>query len=228
MFSNSSSTQMTIRIRDSNLDTLRSLYQERKDAIQMRLQEFRQVMEWSDEDVFAELAFCLLTPQSSARVCWDAVTSLKQQTLLLKGNPADFEHHLSQVRFGETKARYIVEARNKFTKDGRIQLKPQIQSFYNPFELREWLVENIKGLGYKEASHFLRNIGLGEGFAILDRHILRNLAGLGVIPEIPVSITKKRYLEIEERLRRFAAEIGIPMADLDLLFWSKETGWIFK
>ncbi len=228
MFSNSSSTQMTIRIRDSNLDTLRSLYQERKDAIQMRLQEFRQVMEWSDEDVFAELAFCLLTPQSSARVCWDAVTSLKQQTLLLKGNPADFEHHLSQVRFGETKARYIVEARNKFTKDGRIQLKPQIQSFYNPFELREWLVENVKGLGYKEASHFLRNIGLGEGFAILDRHILRNLAGLGVIPEIPVSITKKRYLEIEERLRRFAAEIGIPMADLDLLFWSKETGWIFK
>ena len=84
------------------------------------------------------------------------------------------------------------------------------------------------GLGYKEASHFLRNIGLGEEFAILDRHILRNLARLKVIPEVPVSITKKRYLEIEEKLRRFAADIGIPVAELDLLFWSKETGWIFK
>jgi N-glycosylase/DNA lyase len=62
----------------------------------------------------------------------------------------------------------------------------------------------------------------------LDRHILRNLGSLGIIPEIPISLTKKRYLEIEEKLRRFSAEIFIPMADLDLLFWSKETGWIFK
>lgn len=207
---------------------MQSLYRERKDEIQKRLSEFREVMKWSDEDVFGELAFCLLTPQSSAKVCWDAVTKLKQQTLLFKGRPTQLEPVLTQVRFGESKARYIVEARDMFTNDGKIQIKPRIQSFYNPFELREWLVENVKGLGYKEASHFLRNIGLGESFAILDRHILRNLADLEVIPEIPVSLTKKRYLEIEERLRRFAAEIGIPMADLDLLLWSKETGWIFK
>ena len=49
-----------------------------------------------------------------------------------------------------------------------------------------------------------------------------------VISEVPVSITKKRYLEIEEKLRRFSRDIGIPLADLDLLFWSRETGWIFK
>src|SRR5260370_42324176 len=112
--------------------------------------------------------------------------------------------------------------------DGTSELKSRISSFYKPLELREWLIENGKGLGYKGASYFLRNIGLGEGFAILDRHILRNLNRLGVITEIPISITKKRYLEIEEKLRRFATEIGIPLADLDLLFWSRETGWIFK
>lgn len=228
MFSNSSSTQLIVERSDEKVRSLQVLYQERRDAIQKRLSEFREVLKWSDEDVFGELAFCLLTPQSSAKVCWEAVTKLKQQTLLLKGTPADLQPALAQVRFGDSKARYIVEARDMFTKDGRIQIKPHIQRFYNPFELREWLVDNVKGLGYKEASHFLRNIGLGENFAILDRHILRNLAGLGVIPEIPVSITKKRYLEIEEKLRRFAVEIGIPMADLDLLLWSKETGWIFK
>lgn len=219
---------MTVEGPNSKVGALQSLYRERKDEIQKRLSEFREVMKWSDEDVFGELAFCLLTPQSSAKVCWDAVTKLKQQSLLLNGKPNQLESVLTQVRFGESKARYIVEARDMFTNDGKIQIKPRIQSFYNPFELREWLVENVKGLGYKEASHFLRNIGLGESFAILDRHILRNLVNLGVIPEIPVSLTKKRYLEIEERLRRFAAEIGIPMADLDLLLWSKETGWIFK
>lgn len=231
MFSNSSSTLMAVEKpvgTDDKVQTLQSLYRERKDAIQKRLSEFKQVMQWSDQEVFGELAFCLLTPQSSAKVCWDAITRLKQQTLLLKGKPADLEPHLNQVRFGESKARYIVEARDIFTENNRLRLKARIESFYNPFELREWLVENVMGLGYKEASHFLRNIGLGEGFAILDRHILRNLASIGVIPEIPVSLTKKRYLETEEKLRRFATEIGIPMADLDLLFWSKETGWIFK
>lgn len=228
MFSNSSSTQMTVAREENDVHALQVLYQERREQIQSRLAEFRQVMSWKDEDVFGELCFCLLTPQSSAKVCWEAVTALKQRTLLLKGQPAELGPHLRSVRFGDSKAKYIVEARNMFSLDGVLQLKSRISSFYNPFELREWLVENVKGLGYKEASHFLRNIGLGEGFAILDRHILRNLNRLGVIAEIPATITKKRYLEIEEKLRRFATEIGIPMADLDLLFWSRETGWIFK
>jgi N-glycosylase/DNA lyase len=227
MFSNNSSTQLTVENVGQDKE-LQGLYREKKDAIQKRLADFRQVMQWSDDDVFAELSFCLLTPQSSAKLCWEAVTALKAQGLLLKGQPTDIGPHLGKIRFGETKARYIVEARAMFTKNNMIQLKSRIESFYNPFELREWFVENVKGLGYKEASHFLRNIGLGEGFAILDRHILRNLAAYEVIPEVPVSLTKKRYLEIEDKVRRFAAKIGIPMADLDLLFWSKETGWIFK
>src|SRR5438093_13545617 len=110
---------------------------------------------------------------------------------------------MKRVRFSDSQAKYIVEARDMFSNDGKLQLKSRISSFYNPFELREWLVENVKGLGYKEASHFLRNIGLGEGFAILDRHILRNLHRLGVITEIPVSITKKRYMKNETNLCRF-------------------------
>jgi N-glycosylase/DNA lyase len=229
MFSNSSKNQSLLEPTNNKaVEELQVLYRERRSEIQKRLQEFKQVMQWRDEDVFAELCFCLLTPQSSAKTCWDAVTKLKQQTLLLKGAPVELEPLLKQVRFGEGKARYIVEARDMFSKDGRLELKPRLASFYNPFELREWLVENVKGLGYKEASHFLRNIGLGEEFAILDRHILRNLNRLGVIPEIPGAITKKRYLEMEEKLRRFAEKVGIPMADLDLLFWSRETGWIFK
>ncbi len=228
MFSSSSNTKMSLQQGNPSIQELHALYKEKQDAIQKRLQEFKQVMQWKDEDVFAELCFCLLTPQSSAKVCWDAVGRLRQQTLLLKGGPEELVPLLKDVRFGDSKARYIVEARNTFSKDNRLGLKSRITSFYNPFELREWLVENVKGLGYKEASHFLRNVGLGEEFAILDRHILRNLNRLGVIPEIPATITKKRYLEMEEKLRRFATEIGIPMADLDLLFWSKETGWIFK
>ena len=207
---------------------LKQFYEKQKDPVQKRLQEFKLVLLQEDNDVFAELCFCLLTPQSSAKTCWAAVTRLKEKSLLLKGEPGELEPLLRDVRFNDSKAKYIVEARETFSKSGDLRVKPHLRSFANNYELREWLVENVKGLGYKEASHFLRNVGLGEEFAILDRHILRNLKDLGVLPEIPVSLTKKRYLEIEEKVRRFSREIGIPMGELDLLLWSKETGWIFK
>src|SRR6266849_7977243 len=222
---NSSQTRST---GPTAITEIKQLYQTQKEPIHNRLREFKEILQRNDHDVFAELCFCLLTPQSSAKTCWAAVTRLKEKSLLLKGAPGELEPLLNDVRFNESKAKYIVQARQQFSKNGDLQVKPHLRSFVNNYELREWLVENVNGLGYKEASHFLRNVGLGEEFAILDRHILRNLKDLGVLPEIPTSLTKKRYLEIEEKVRRFSVEIGIPMADLDLLLWSKETGWIFK
>jgi N-glycosylase/DNA lyase len=228
MFSNSSSVELSRVEQERAVKELQALYGERRDAIQKRLREFKEILDRNNDDVFAELCFCLLTPQSSAKTCWAAVSRLKERSLLLKGAANEIQPQLNDVRFGDSKAKYIVEARDLFTKEGKLYLKSHLSSFTNLFELREWMVENVKGLGYKEASHFLRNIGLGEQFAILDRHILRNLKRMEVISEVPVSITKKRYLEIEEKLRRFSREIRIPLADLDLLFWSRETGWIFK
>src|SRR6266705_1157868 len=228
MFSNNSSSELSPIEQEKAVKELQALYGERRDAIQKRLREFKEILDRNDDDVFAELCFCLLTPQSSAKTCWAAVSRLKERSLLLKGEANEIQPQLNDVRFGDSKAKYIVEARATFSKDGKLYLKSHLSSFTNPFELREWMVENVKGLGYKEASHFLRNIGLGEEFAILDRHILRNLKDFGVLPEIPASLTKKRYLEIEEKVRRFSREIGIPMGELDLLLWSKETGWIFK
>jgi len=226
MSSNSSSEQRSTGA--TAISELKQFYEKQKDPVQKRLQEFKQILERDDHDVFAELCFCLLTPQSSAKTCWAAVTRLKEKSLLLKGAPGELEPSLNDVRFNESKAKYIVQAREQFSKNGDLRVKPHLRSFVNNYELREWLVENVNGLGYKEASHFLRNVGLGEEFAILDRHILRNLKDFGVLPEIPTSLTKKRYLEIEEKVRRFSREIGIPMGELDLLLWSKETGWIFK
>jgi N-glycosylase/DNA lyase len=95
--------------------------------------------------------------------------------------------------------------------------------------LREWLVKNVKGIGMKEAGHFIRNMGLSNNqLAILDVHILKNLKEFGIIEKIPKSLTKKEYLKIEDRMREFSKKIGIPLDELDLLLWSKETGFIFK
>ncbi len=202
-------------------------YEERREEIRRRLLEFQRVWKKPDERIFAELCFCLCTPQSSAKVCNAALEKLEKTGMLYKADQPIIEKNLKGVRFRRNKARYIVEARKLFTHKGRLNIKPKIR-FGDPVRIREWLVENVKGLGYKEASHFLRNIGLGENLAILDRHILKNLLALGVIDEIPKTLTKKRYLEIEKKARKFARKIGIPLAELDLLLWSKETGFVFK
>ncbi|HPJ30837.1 MAG TPA: N-glycosylase/DNA lyase [Methanothrix sp.] len=211
------------------IDQILAFHAAQKEAIEARLADFRRI--WalgSEQDLFAELAFCILTPQSRARTCWPAIERLRGCDLLFAGSAGEILEKLSNVRFRERKAGYIVAARNQFSRDGRLSLRSILGGFPNPFAAREWLVENVMGLGYKEAGHFLRNIGLGEELAILDRHILKNLVILGVIDQVPASLTRKRYLDIERRMIEFSKATGIPMGHLDLLLWSKETGEIFK
>src|SRR3989344_1392908 len=92
-------------------------------------------------------------------------------------------------------------------------------------EMREWLVQNVKGVGWKEASHFLRNIGRTRELAILDRHILRNMVRFGFADGMPKSLTKNKYLELEQSFINMASSLEMKPAELDLLLWAKETGF---
>lgn len=220
---------MKIRKDKRTINQIKKIYSIKKIEISSRLKEFENI--WSDkndEDIFSELAFCILTPQSKAKSCWDAIVKLKEQELLLKGNTEQIKRGLTCVRFKNKKADYVVRARKLFVKDGRVSIKPLLNMFADIYECREWLVKNIDGLGYKESSHFLRNIGFGEKIAILDRHILRNLKEIGIIEVIPESMSRTKYLQIEAKMKDFARQIDIPISHLDLLLWYKETGEIFK
>ncbi len=203
-------------------------YGQRKGEIERRLEEFERVGQRPFKVLFSEMCFCLLTPQSKARACDTAVKELQQKGMLYKGSWEEIADRMSGVRFHENKARYIVEARELFTSDWGFDLDGIVQKGTKAKTLREWFVKNVKGLGYKEASHFLRNVGVGFDLAILDRHILGNLLRYGVIDSVPQNITRKRYLEIEKKMRKFAKKIDIEMGALDLLFWSMETGEVFK
>ena len=210
------------------VEKLKKTYFSLQDEIKARLDEFKRTWDkGNEEDIFTELIFCILTPQSRARSCWNSVQSLLVRNLLLKGNTNKITRSLSGVRFKYKKAKYIIEARKLFTVNGRISVRPKIKQF-NDKDAREWLVQNVKGIGYKEASHFLRNIGLGGNLAILDRHILKNLSLVGVVEKIPDSLSRKTYIEIEKRMKEFANKINIPISHLDFVLWYKETGEIFK
>jgi N-glycosylase/DNA lyase len=201
---------------------LRQHHRERRHEIQTRLLDFFRV---PASEYFYELAYCLLTPQSSAVNATKVIEELKRAEFETRDvNPEPIlrskEHY---IRFHQTKSRHLLRLKETFE-----AIAEKLSEAIAPEELRGWLVKHVLGLGYKESTHFLRNIGRNGVLAILDRHILRQLHRLKVINEIPKSLTPKLYLQIEKQFQRFSLRIGIPVNELDLLFWSLATGAILK
>jgi N-glycosylase/DNA lyase len=132
-------------------------------------------------------------------------------------------------RFPVERPGYIVVTRGYLREHCNLALREKLSGFTDSFERRDWLAreKQIKGLGYKESSHFLRNIGL-MGHAILDKHVMNCLSDLGVVDTPRPPATRARYLETEERLKAFAREIRIDFDELDLVLWSMKTGEVLK
>ena len=193
-------------------------YSKKKEVIKQRLNEFN--VSRKDEELFYELCFCILTPQSKAKLCWKAIEDLKINDFLHKDiSPLTFL--IGRTRFQNNKSKYLLEAKSKYN-----DIIKNLNNL-NPVEMRNWLVANIKGIGLKESGHFLRNIGKRD-LAILDRHILKNLHENNIIDSIPKTLTRKVYFDIEKKFKEFSKKIDIPMDELDLLFWSNEEGSVFK
>ena len=209
-----------------DIDSLKKFDETKKGEIQSRLKDFENTGKDNDK-IFLELCFCLCTPRSSAIKCDSIVKQLGANNLLFKGTAEGIKKYMDEISFPDEKSRYIVEARERFV-DTKINFNDFFRKFLSPAGVREWLIKNINGLGRKEASHFLRNIGMGKDFAILDVHILENLKELTIINEIPERLSDKKYMEIEGLMKKFSKEIGIPLDNLDLLLWSSKTGFIFK
>jgi N-glycosylase/DNA lyase len=219
-------------------DEIRKTYNEIGERIRERFEEFNRI--WvcgREEDIFYELVFCLLTPASRAHSAWKALQNLRRKDLLVyrdsnyNGQPSQEEliaDELNIVRFKNKKARYIVEAHEMFIQNPKVSLKGELIRCEKPVEMRKWLVSTVKGIAYKEASHFLRNIGFSNGLAILDRHVLRNLAYLGLIETVPDGLSDRQYVLIEEKMKNFACRINVPLDHLDFVLWYRETGDIFK
>lgn len=150
--------------------------------------------------------------------------------LLENGTHAELANALVGVhRYPNARSRYIVESRTFLLSDCSMHLRDRLTRFSNPLDRRDWLVneKGIKGLGYKEASHFLRNIGF-RGYAILDKHVLNCLFELNIIDSPKPPNNRYRYLSIESGLKRFSEQAGIDFDEMDLVLWSMKTGEILK
>jgi len=191
--------------------------------------ELRSVSKTDDERLFEELCFCIFTANTSAEMGMRAIDAIRD--LLMTGTQEQMTKKLEGIyRFNVLRPSYIIHTRDYLRKEFNFKLKDKIESLKNnPEELRNFFAINpgIKGLSYKEASHFLRNIGF-NGYAILDKHILNSLIEFQVLENLKMPLSAKQYPEIEKKLKLFSNEIGIPMDELDLLLWSRRNGKILK
>jgi N-glycosylase/DNA lyase len=213
------------------VDSLHVAYTARRKEIRVRLREFRRVGQTaSDERLWEEMVYCIFTAGASARMGLRAVEAIRP---LLATGP---QHAMSRAlvaagahRFPNARPGYVVITRAYLQDSFSMRLREQLRSFRDPYARRDWLATEprIKGLGYKEASHYLRNVGF-KGYGILDKHIVRCLAELGVIDSPKPPTSRNGYLETEDRMRRFAGDVGIDFDELDLVLWSMKTGEVLK
>lgn len=218
-----------------NREDLKKHYSENRPEIESRLEEFRELREAPDERLFKELCFVILTSQSSAEDAWKAVEQLEDRGLLSDPKKRKVEPVIAEngVQFEEKKAGFIIE-NFRFLSQPTFEdpsKSMKMRQRINPDELekcRNWLVDNIKGLGWKGASHFLRNIGYGNSFAILSSHTVSVLFDLDVLEISNPPTNRSEYLKAEEKVNDFSEDIGIDIQALDLVLWSYRTGKVFK
>lgn len=214
---------------DLTIENIRLTHSIRRDEIAEKLAEFTTIgTSGTDEDLWAEMVFCFFTGGCSARMGLNSLAAVRH--LLMTADVEELtEQLIGKHRYPNARSKYIVASRTFLVEHCNMQLRDKLNSFADAHDRRDWLVreKGIKGLGYKEASHYLRNIGY-RGYAILDKHVLNCLAELKIIDEAKPPNTRLKYLTIEEKLRQFTTDVGIDFDEMDLVLWSMKTGVILK
>lgn len=208
---------------------IRAAHSTRRDEIQARLAEFAAIgTHGTDRQLWEEMVFCFFTGGCSARMGMRSLDAVRP--LLISGDQTELAQSLTGVhRYPNARSRYIVASRDFLNEHCGLRLRSLLHSFDGPQERRDWLVreKGIKGLGYKEASHYLRNIGF-RGYAILDKHVLNSLFELKIIDDPKPPNTRSKYLTVEAKLKDLTRALEIDFDELDLVLWSMKTGVILK
>ena len=230
-----------------NLEKLGAEYESKKEKIKERLSQFEKFFNepysWhysnselkllpseskDDHRIFEEISFCIFTANTSEEMGLKAVDAVRN--VLMNGTADEMTRRLEGIyRFNNVRPAHIIHTRNYLKNTLNFELKKKIKSFSDKNELRDFFALNkgVKGLAYKEASHFLRNVGF-KGYAILDKHIINSLHEFGFLKTNDKPKNAKEYLEIEKKFIDFSKDAGIDMDELDLFLWSRKNGRILK
>jgi N-glycosylase/DNA lyase len=202
---------------------LKEYYFMRQKEVQKRLKEFStNSKKMTDKELFLELSFCICTPQSKAIKVAEVINKNNIDKLMTLSQSELAQLLRKNTRFHNNKAKHIINARKYLSTISNLK-----NSSKDGELVREFLVKNIKGIGYKESSHYLRNIGYRK-LCIVDRHIITLMHELGVFDDLTIPSTPKKYLEMEQKIKSYAKKYNYDVDELDLVLWSIKTGHVFK
>lgn len=209
--------------------SIRETLPQKTPEIRHKLKEFENIIRSASEEViFEELVFCIFTAGTSAKMGLNALSTVR--SILQSASEDELRAKLRGVyRFPNARSKHVIHTRNYLAREYGLKLRPLLLSFKDPVERRDFFALNkdMKGLGFKEASHFLRNIGF-RGYAILDKHILQCLFELGITESSQAPHSRSRYIEIENKFKKFSERNGFDFDEMDLFLWSEKTGEILK
>ena len=168
----------------------------------------------SKGDIFYNLCFAILAPQTTFVNNRKVIAELRKKKFFKRDIPKEeLEVIVRPTRFYRNKSKYLLEAKRAFS-----NILVVLQSGKTGVEMREWLVKNIKGLGMKASSHFLRNLGIRD-IAIIDTHVMKFLGYTHSSPR-----DKHEYLTMERQIIKIAEQNDVSVAVLDAYIWKRYSG----
>jgi N-glycosylase/DNA lyase len=180
----------------------------------------------SGEELWRQLVFCILSSQVRIAAATKATSSVVSELRFFAKNLTSTEVYertkkiLSRedvrYRFPEKRSRHIAHSWFAFAQING-QLYEYLDAFKSETKAREAVTSLFPGLGLKQASMFLRDIGYSQKLCIIDTHMLWYCSCMGQSYRLP--ITNKRYAEIETFLVEQSDEFGVCPNVFDAAVW---------
>jgi N-glycosylase/DNA lyase len=195
----------------------------------------------NERKLLVELILCILSSQEKYEIAL-AASKIIYRSLVIPRNRAEMrtasiqiERVLSRpiafkyqekkysrrIRFFQRKIEYITRTIEKIYL-GKITLRSILTAENQSIvETRKKIMEYGCGIGPKQASMFLRNVGYSNDLAVLDKHVIDYMRILGLTDFYVNSVSNMHiYQKMESRLKLYATENQLTLLHLDLAIWT--------
>jgi len=191
-------------------------------------------VDFSEKELWLELISCILGSRVRSETATACSNHLRERNLvdisIILKKPRETETKISielaksifpphgcKYPFPRSKATCIVVTAVEIYEKDNTSIKQILSSYPNPLEARKVLVSKCRGIGFKQASLFLRNVSFCDNLAILDTHVVRFIES--VILRTQIRLTKNQYLFLERILYEYAQSKRVSLATLDFSIW---------
>jgi N-glycosylase/DNA lyase len=203
-------------------------------AIMRRYDPSKNWSNLTEEELWHELCFCILSSNVHYETAYSALLQLRTKRLIETSGcslkliatelrrpiylPRRKDGSFRRYRFSRRRACDIVRAR-RYVYQMIGGVRKLLERTDNAYEMRDFLAGNVPGLGLKEASHFLRNVKFSDSLAIIDSHVAHYIKTS--FPEVQNvdHFAHRTYLEFERLMQNVAASHNMSLAVLDMAIW---------